>query len=187
MGPGSGTLAIVPEQLKGFLEVPSPHDRQVQAHQRGQPLLLVSGEVPGILQLRQMKWCAARELHVAGAIIGSDLLEQFELDTIAEAYVPVIRAAIRSRQMVRFYYDGGVDPGYRTVEPHTIDYNEANHLTLGAWCVSGAGASHEDQGWREYLLSEMSLVTVLPVYFFGSRRDCPSDRGTSLHNLQCAP
>src|SRR5271167_5024596 len=50
MGLGSGRLAIVPEQLKGFLEVPSPHDRQVQAHQRGQPLLLVSGEVPGILQ-----------------------------------------------------------------------------------------------------------------------------------------
>ena len=82
---------------------------------------------------------------------------------------------------------GDIDPGYRTVEPHTIAYNEANHLALGAWCVSAADASHEEQGWREYLLSEMSLVTVLPVYFFGFRRDCPSDRGKSLHNLQCAP
>ena len=140
--------------------------------------------------LTQLKWRAAQELHLARTVTASDPLEHVELDTIAEscwAHVPVIRAATRSRQMVRFYYDGGVDPGYRTVEPHTIDYNEANHLTLGAWCVSGAGASHEDQGWREYLLSEMSLVTVLPVYFFGSRRDCPSDRGKSLHNLQCAP
>ena len=142
-----------------------------------------------VYALRQMKWYAAQELDLARTVIGSDLLEQFELDAIAESSwmcVPVIRAAIRSQQMVRFYY-GDMDPGYRTVEPHMIAYNEANHVALGAWCVSGAGASHEEQGWREYLLSEMSLVTVLPVYFFGSRRHSPSDRDKSLHNLQCAP
>ena len=47
---------------------------------------------------------------------------------------------------------GDIDPGYRTVEPQTIAYNEANHLALGAWCVSAADASHQEQGWREYLL-----------------------------------
>lgn len=121
---------------------------------------------------------------------GSDLLEQFELDTTAESLwmlVPVLRAAIRSRQMVRFYYDGDDAPGYRTVEPQMVAYNQANHLALSAWFVSGTSAPHEDQGWREYLLSEMSFVTVLPVYFFGSRRGCESDGGEPVHNLQCAP
>ena len=117
-------------------------------------------------------------------------MERFEVDTVAESsrtHVPAIRAAIRSRQLVRFYYNAGIASGYYTVEPHLIAYNETNHLALGGWCVSGAGAAHEGRGWHEYLLSEMSLVTVLPVYFFGSGQGYQSDSVKSLHKLQCAP
>ena len=94
--------------------------------------------------------------------------------------------AIKSRNVVQFYYTGDDIPGTRTVEPHMIAYNSADKLALSAWFLGGASESQEGQWWREYLLSEISTVTVLPQQFPGPRPGYKPDGGKTFHNVQCA-
>jgi hypothetical protein len=62
-------------------------------------------------------------------------------------------------------------------------YNNAGHLSLSARFLGGAGESQEGQGWREYLLSEMSDVTVLPQTFAGPHPGYRPDGGKRFNNL----
>jgi len=95
-------------------------------------------------------------------------------------------SAIVTMNLVQIYYIGDAAIGFRTVEPHMVAYNDAGHLSLSAWCLSGASESIQDQGWREYLLSEISNVTVLQQRFFGPRAGYQRDGGKKYHNVQCA-
>jgi hypothetical protein len=94
--------------------------------------------------------------------------------------------AIKSRNLVQFYYSGDEAPGIRTVEPHMVAYNSLDHLALSAWFLGGASESQEGQGWREYLLSEITNITVLPQQFLGTRYDYKRDGGKTFHSVQCA-
>jgi len=93
--------------------------------------------------------------------------------------------AIRSRNLVQFYYTGDDVPGIRVVEPHMVAYNRRNHLALSAWFLGGATESG-GEGWREYLLFEMSQVTIMPRQFSGPRPGYKPDGGKTFHNVQCA-
>jgi predicted DNA-binding transcriptional regulator YafY len=93
--------------------------------------------------------------------------------------------AIRTKNVVQIYYVGGAAIGYRAVEPHMVAYNGAGHLSLSAWCLSGASESQENQGWREYLLSEITNVTVLPEKFYRPRPGYDPTGGKRFHNVQC--
>jgi predicted DNA-binding transcriptional regulator YafY len=95
-------------------------------------------------------------------------------------------AAIRSRNLVRFYYTGDDVPGYRIVEPHMVAYNQGERLTLSAWYLGGASESGTGSGWRDYLLSEMTSVATLPQQFSGPRPGYRPDGGKTFHNVQCA-
>jgi WYL domain-containing protein len=95
-------------------------------------------------------------------------------------------AAIASRKLVRFYYAGDKKPGYRTVEPHMVAYNNADHLALHAWFLGGASKSQEGHWWREYLLSSIYDINVLPDKFPGPRDGYKPDGGEIFHNIQCA-
>jgi hypothetical protein len=95
-------------------------------------------------------------------------------------------AAIASKNLVRFYYAGDTEPGYRTVEPHMVAYNKADNLVLSAWFLVGASESQEGQWWREYLLSDISYITVLPDKFPGPRPGYKPNGGKLFHNIQCA-
>lgn len=97
-----------------------------------------------------------------------------------------ISQAIKSKNKIRFYYDLDKEPGYRTVEPHMIANNTANHLALSAWYLSGASESGTGQGWREYLLSGVSSVTILEETFHGPRQGYNPSGGKKYHNVQCA-
>jgi predicted DNA-binding transcriptional regulator YafY len=97
-----------------------------------------------------------------------------------------ICSAIRSRNLIQFYYTGDATPGLRTVQPHMVAYNSAGHLALSAWFLGGASESLEGQGWREYLLSEMSNIAVLPKTFTGTRPGYRPDGGKRFKNVQCA-
>jgi predicted DNA-binding transcriptional regulator YafY len=94
--------------------------------------------------------------------------------------------AIATMNLVRIYYTGDAAIGFRTVEPHMVAYNEAGHLCLSAWCLSGASESQEVEGWREYLLSEITNLTILPQKFSGPRAGYNPTGGKKFHNVQCA-
>jgi hypothetical protein len=99
--------------------------------------------------------------------------------------VTVIAAAILNRNQISFQYGLGKDPGPRLVEPHMIAYNKAEHLALSAWLLGGNSESQEGQGWREYLLSGISGVTVLPAQFPTPRPGYNPSGGKAFHNIQC--
>jgi len=94
--------------------------------------------------------------------------------------------AIQSRNLVQFYYSGDEAAGLRMVEPHMVAYNGTEHLALSAWFLGGASESQEGQGWREYLLSDIADLNVLPQRFLGPRPGYRRDGGKTFHNVQCA-
>ena len=99
--------------------------------------------------------------------------------------VTVIAAAIQTRNQISFQYNLGKDPGPRLVEPYMIAYNKAGHLALSAWFLGGNSESQEGQGWREYLLSGVSGVTVLRGQFLTPRPGYNPSGGAAFHNIQC--
>lgn len=96
-----------------------------------------------------------------------------------------LRQAINNRNLVKFYYNLGSNPGYRTVEPHMIAYNKADHLCLSAWFLGGTSESKEGQGWREYLLTGVSSVSVLSQTFSRPRPGYDPEGGKKYHKAQC--
>jgi hypothetical protein len=93
--------------------------------------------------------------------------------------------AIKSKCLVRFYYAGDDAPGYRTVEPHMVANTKEGRPALSAWYLQGASES-DTQGWRIYLLSDISSVTVLEQTFSGPRPGYRPNGGKSFHSVRCA-
>jgi hypothetical protein len=67
-----------------------------------------------------------------------------------------------------------------------IGYNEAGNLSLSAWFLGGNSESGQGQGWREYLLSGISNVTVLRQQFATPRPGYNPTGGKKFHSIQCA-
>ncbi len=94
--------------------------------------------------------------------------------------------AVRNRNLVRFHYSLSEEPGFRIVEPHMVAYNEAGNLSLSAWFLRGSSESKEGAGWREYLVSSISNVTVLSEQFPGPRPGYDPTGGKRFSSIQCA-
>jgi hypothetical protein len=93
--------------------------------------------------------------------------------------------AIASMRLVRFYYQDEA-PGFRLVEPHMVAYNRKNALALSAWLLGGESASQDRQGWREYLLENISSLSVGEEHFAQPRPGYRRDGGRTFHGIQCA-
>lgn len=93
--------------------------------------------------------------------------------------------AIKAQRLVRFYYNLDDEPGFRTVEPHMVARTNKAVLALSAWYLTGATKSGRGPGWRIYLLSGISQVTVLEQTFDGPRDGYKADGGKSFHDVQC--
>lgn len=89
--------------------------------------------------------------------------------------------AIASKQLVEFMYEGGK----RRVEPHMVAYNEAGHLSLSGWFVMGYSKSQEPAGWREYLLTGITGLTVLQDVFAGARPGYNPSGGKKFPRVVC--
>ena len=96
----------------------------------------------------------------------------------------VLCGAISQMRLIRFWYDDPA-PGYRIVEPHMVAYNRRNNLALSGWFLGGESASG-GQGWREYLLENISSLSVLEEQFAQPRPGYKRDGGKTFHNVQCA-
>ena len=94
--------------------------------------------------------------------------------------------AIETKHLLQFYYDHLGDTGFRTVEPHMVAYNEDENLALSAWFVSGKSESQTGPGWRQYLMSYISSVTILPQTFSAPRKGYKHNGGEMFHSIQCA-
>jgi predicted DNA-binding transcriptional regulator YafY len=94
----------------------------------------------------------------------------------------IICQAIGEKRLIQFYYRGG----NRIVEPHMVAYNSANHAALSGWFLSGYSESREGQGWREYLLDEISSVLILDETFSEPRPGYKPDGGKSFHSIICS-
>ncbi len=97
----------------------------------------------------------------------------------------IICGAIKSQNVIRFYYTGTKVPGYRLVEPHMVAYNSRENLILSGWFLGGESESQEGQGWREYRIDEITQVVVSPTRF-SVRPGYKPDGGKPFHNVQCA-
>ena len=94
----------------------------------------------------------------------------------------IICQAISEKRLVQLYYRGG----NRVVEPHMVAYNRKNHIALSGWFVSGHSESGEGPGWREYLLDEISSVSILEATFSGPRPGYQPDGGKTFHSVICS-
>ena len=67
-----------------------------------------------------------------------------------------ICSAIRSRQVIRFYYNDG----FRTVEPFCYGVSTANNEVLRGYQMGGYSESGNPQGWKLFRVSNISDITV---------------------------
>lgn len=81
---------------------------------------------------------------------------------------------------MEFYSNGGT----RVVEPHMIAQNEAGHYALSGWFLRGHTRSG-GQGWREYLLSEMSNLAILEETFSSARPGYNPNGGKKFPQIVC--
>jgi len=93
--------------------------------------------------------------------------------------------AIKAQRLVRFYYSFDDTPGFRTAEPHMVAHTKTGALALSAWYLSGAIEPTSGSGWRIYLLSGISSVSILNESFNGPREGYKPDGGKSFNNVQC--
>lgn len=78
----------------------------------------------------------------------------------------IICEAIQNRNLLFFVYKGHE----RIVEPHLLgEKTETGNIVLNAWQVSGYSESYNVPPWRNYLLDEITNLTVLNKTFSGAR------------------
>ena len=77
-----------------------------------------------------------------------------------------ICSAINSKQVLEFYYNGGI----RLVEPfcYGIHKNTNNELLRG-YQACGYSESGESNGWKLFLVDDISKLTITNNHFSGSR------------------
>lgn len=72
----------------------------------------------------------------------------------------MLSTAVRGKNRVEFVYEGKT----KVVEPHLVGHNMLGHLILRAWFVRG-NAKFDEEGWQDYILSNISNLKILPEMF----------------------
>lgn len=93
-------------------------------------------------------------LHAAGLVVLAGGAGR--LFAAAAGAVEIVREGIRRQRTIRLRYSGHM----RVVEPHAIGTSAGGHRALLAWQVEGGSRSDPPTGWRTFLLSEISDVTL---------------------------
>lgn len=83
---------------------------------------------------------------------------------MSSATIPIIEA-IRKRRLLAFDYHGGG----RVVEPHTYGTDRWQRELLCAYQIEGVSRSGKRQGWRNFVVADLSGVRVLARQFEQAR------------------
>ena len=87
-----------------------------------------------------------------------------------------ICAAIKSRAVVQFYYNGGP----RTVEPHCHGISTAGNEVLRGYQTAGYSSSGNPVDWKLFVVADISSLRQTGATFPANRPDYnPNDRGMS--------
>lgn len=88
--------------------------------------------------------------------------------------------AIKTKKVISFFYDGGV----RIVEPFCYGCNTKNNDVLCAYQIGGYSSSGNPDGWKLYIVSNMSDFTITNKSFLG-RRDGYNPADKRMINIYC--
>jgi hypothetical protein len=95
-----------------------------------------------------------------------------------------IRAAIKARRIIEFYYHGG----YRTVEPFALGivmYGDADNESLLCYQTEGYNDLEKTEGWKLYRASEMEDMRVSEKQFPGDRPEYDPDDIDMSEVIEC--
>jgi hypothetical protein len=90
-----------------------------------------------------------------------------------------ICGAIRSKQVIRFYYDGGI----RIVEPHCHGTSLAGNEVLRGYQTGGYSQSGNPRAWKLFEVEKISSLQLAGETFATNRPGYnPNDKGmTQIH------
>lgn len=92
-----------------------------------------------------------------------------------------ICSAIRSKRVIRFYYDGGL----RTAEPFRYGASSEGNDLLRAYQTSGYSESGYPVGWRLFRVDRMSSINITDETFSGNRPDYNPDDSAMATTYCC--
>lgn len=99
---------------------------------------------------------------------------------MATAVRDLICEAIRCKRLLKFSYDNHT----RVVEPHILGRDSAGHDILSAYLVRGHSESQKEPYWRSYLLSGITLLSMLDETFASPRKGY-NPRDPRMHQIYC--
>ena len=88
------------------------------------------------------------------------------------ATIPIIEA-IRGKRLLAFEYRGG----QRIVEPHTYGLDRFKREILCAYQIQGASRSGQPEGWKNFVVSDLSKLRVDARHFAQARPEYCRDDG----------
>lgn len=83
----------------------------------------------------------------------------------------LICQAVRTKRILRFYYDSG----YREVAPFYYGMGKDGNELLRAYQLKGASKSGETVGWKLFSVNEISRLTLTGDNFLGTIADYNSN------------
>ena len=78
----------------------------------------------------------------------------------------LICEAIQCKKLLQFSYGNHT----RVVEPHILGRDSAGHDVLSGYLVRGYRESRKQPYWRFYVLSDVTLLSMLDETFLGPRK-----------------
>lgn len=86
----------------------------------------------------------------------------------------IVCDAINNREVIQFYYDGGM----REVEPFCFGENSKGNCVLRGFQISGYSSSGKSVGWKLFKVDDMSNFSLIGRKFTKIRQDYnPNDKG----------
>jgi len=92
----------------------------------------------------------------------------------------IICDAISKREIIQFYYDGGI----RVVEPHCHGISTAGNEVLRGYQIEGFSESGNPVGWKLFDISKISSITSTGKTFAQNRPSYnPNDK--AMKTVHC--